>query len=82
MTMADMQEKLAESLTELHSLQKDKGLVAIKSDELSRTHRERLTKNGFLKEVAKGWYIAADPTENQAKRHLGTPLIGNFVHAI
>ncbi|MGB5299579.1 MAG: hypothetical protein WBN48_12700, partial [Thiogranum sp.] len=29
----------------------------------SRTHRERLVQNGFLKEVMKGWYIPAHPEE-------------------
>ena len=30
---------------------------------MSRTHRERLVKNGFLSEVIKGWYIPAHPDE-------------------
>ncbi len=60
--MAKPSEKLAESLEVLHVFQK-KGVVAIRSSELTRTHRERLCKNGFLKEVFKGWYIAARPDE-------------------
>lgn len=55
-------EKLAESLEVLKTLQ-EKGIVAIKSAELGRTHRERLLKNGFLKEVTKGWYIATPADE-------------------
>src|SRR5579862_1964818 len=58
--MATPSEKLADSLHELKELQDD-GLVAIKSNALSRTHRERLVKSGFLEEVHKGWYIAASP---------------------
>ena len=50
-------EKLAESLEVLKELQ-EKGITAIKSTTLSRTHRVRLLNNGFLKEVTKGWYIA------------------------
>lgn len=42
---------------------KSGGGVAIRSRALSRTHRERLLKNGFLKEVIKGWYIPARPDE-------------------
>lgn len=50
-------EKLAESLEKLKNLQ-DQGVVAIKSTNLTRVHRERLNENGFIKEVVKGWYIA------------------------
>ena len=55
--MATPGEKLAESLEKLKELL-DNGVVAITIDELTRVHRERLLKNGFLKEVIKGWYIA------------------------
>ena len=60
--MATPQEKLAESLKALQELQR-RGAVAIRSRDLSRTHRERLVKNGFLKAVIKGWYIPARPDE-------------------
>lgn len=60
--MAKPSEKLAESLEVLHQIQ-EQGLVAIRSADLSRTHRERLCKNGFLQEVMKGWYITARPDE-------------------
>lgn len=60
--MATIQEKLAESLDALRVLQ-DKGVTAIKSSDLSRVNRERLLKNGFIKEVTKGWYIASAPDE-------------------
>ncbi len=46
----------------LHALQK-RGRVAIRSGDLTRTHRERLSQNGFLQEVIKGWYIPARPDE-------------------
>jgi len=60
--MANPQEKLAESLDVLKALQA-RGRVAVRSRDLSRTHRERLARNGFLKEVMKGWYIPARPDE-------------------
>jgi hypothetical protein len=60
--MTTPQEKLAGSLEVLKALQ-DKGIVAIRAGDLSRTHRERLLKNGFIQEVMKGWYISARPDE-------------------
>lgn len=55
-------EKLADSLEVLQKLQRG-GKVAIRSVELSRTHRERLVDAGFLKPVIKGWYIPSRPDE-------------------
>lgn len=60
--MATPSEKLAESLEVLHKMQ-ERGVVAIRSRDLTRTHRERLVKNGFLQEVMKGWYVPARPDE-------------------
>jgi len=60
--MATPSEKLAESLEALRAIQQS-GADAIRSGELSRTHRERLLENGFLQEVMKGWYIPARPDE-------------------
>jgi fido (protein-threonine AMPylation protein) len=60
--VARPQEKLAESLEALRQLQ-EREIVAVKSRDLSRTHRERLIKNGFLKEVMRGWYIPSRPDE-------------------
>jgi hypothetical protein len=60
--MATPQEKLAGSLEALKTLQ-DKGIIAIRARDLSRTHKERLLKDGFIQEVMKGWYIAARPGE-------------------
>lgn len=55
-------EKLAASLEALETLQTG-GMIAIRSADLSRTHRERLLKARFLKEVMKGWYISSRPEE-------------------
>jgi fido (protein-threonine AMPylation protein) len=60
--MATPSEKLAESLEALHALQKS-GSAAIRARKLTRTHRERLVANGFLRKVIKGWYIATRPDE-------------------
>lgn len=72
--MATPSEKLAESLTYLKELQDD-GIVAIKFDALSRTHRERLLENGFLEEVYKGWYLAIPPTVAKGD---STPWYSNY----
>lgn len=60
--MAKPPEKLAQSLEKLRELH-GRGAVAIRSRDLSRTHRERLLRSGFLREVMKGWYIASRPEE-------------------
>jgi len=60
--MASPTDKLAESLEALQGLE-GKGVVAVRSSDLSRTHRERLVKSGFLREVIKGWYIPSRPDE-------------------
>jgi Fic/DOC family len=60
--MAQPSEKLADSLSALKELQ-DKGAVAIRTSQLSRTHRQRLLKAGFIREVMKGWYTPTRPDE-------------------
>lgn len=54
--------KLAESLGVLKDLQ-NRRIIAIASGDITRTHRERLVRNGFLQPVMKGWYIPARPDE-------------------
>ena len=61
--MATPSEKLAQSLELLHKLQAANGAAAIRARDLTRTHRERLLKNGYLQEVIKGWYIPSRPDE-------------------
>lgn len=58
--MATPAEKLADSLDALRTVQQ-KGMVAIKTADLSRTNRERLLDNGYITEVYKGWYMASSP---------------------
>ncbi|MBT7306926.1 MAG: Fic family protein [Gammaproteobacteria bacterium] len=60
--MAAPSEKLAQSLSVLKEIQ-DKGSIAIRTSDMTRTHRERLLKNGFIREVMKGWYIPSRPDE-------------------
>ena len=60
--MASAAEKLGESLKVLNALQ-SKGVVAVKSSDISRTHRERTLKAGFIQEVTKGWDIVSRPEE-------------------
>ena len=61
--MAAPSEKLAHSLEMLRQLQNTHGAAAIRARDLTRTHRERLLKGGFLQEVIKGWYIRSSPDE-------------------
>lgn len=69
------QERLADSLEALHELQR-RGVVAIRSPQhLSRTHRERLVANGFLREVIRGWYVASRPDETAGD---STPWYASF----
>src|ERR1700746_2636488 len=65
--MATPSEKLAESLEVLHKLQNANGAAAIRARDLTRTHRERLLKNGFLQEVMKGWYIPSRPDDRKGE---------------
>lgn len=58
--MAQPSDKLADSLAALKAIQ-DRGLVAIPAAELSRTHRERLLKGGFIQPVMRGWYMPGSP---------------------
>ena len=60
--MPSPSDHLATSLEMLKELQR-KGRVAIQARDLTRVHRERLTRNGFLCEVVKGWYLPSRPDE-------------------
>lgn len=77
--MASPSQKLAESLTELEKIQNDKGIAIIKADDLTRTHRERLSENGFIREVIKGWYIANHPEEKEGDTTSWYASFWNFI---
>jgi len=63
--MASPAQRLESALRPLRKLRR-RGIVAIRSTDLSRTHRERLLRNGCLREVFKGWYFAIEPQERMA----------------
>jgi len=54
-------EKLAAALAALAKLQEGGGRI-LESSEISRTHRDRLKKAGFVTPVIKGWWMATDPS--------------------
>jgi hypothetical protein len=72
--MATPNEKLAASLTALRDLQKG-GRRVFQSQELSRTDRERLLRNGFVQEVMKGWLISSNPGAREGD---STPWYASF----
>lgn len=58
--MAKPNVKLAASLAQIEKLQKG-GRRVFRSSELTRVHRERLLRNGYLQQVMKGWLISSRP---------------------
>lgn len=72
--MAKPNEKLAESLSALQQLQEN-GRRVFRSTEVSRVHRERLLRNGFVQEVMKGWLISSSPVAGEGD---STPWYASF----
>jgi hypothetical protein len=64
--MAAPADKLADSLAVLKILQ-DQGRIAIRTSDLTRTHRQRLLATGFIREVMKGWYVPSRPDEQEGE---------------
>lgn len=60
--MAKPHEKLVDSLSLLHQLQKN-GAKVIRTSDLSRVHRERLVGAGYITPVIKGWLIYSSPED-------------------
>ncbi|HJZ45078.1 MAG TPA: Fic family protein [Hyphomicrobiaceae bacterium] len=58
--MVTPNEKLANSLTQLRTLQQG-GRRVFESKDISRVHRERLLRSGFLQQVIQGWLITKGP---------------------
>ena len=54
-------EKLASSLERLTQAQG--GRRVLQSSDLSRTHRDRLVQEGFLRQAAKGWLFVSNPAD-------------------
>ena len=67
-------QKLAASLAMLKNVQAD-GRRVFQSAEFSRNDRERLTKQGFLREVIKGWLISSAPGTTKGD---STPWYASF----
>ena len=72
--MATPNQKLAASLAQLQTLQ-GRGRRVFRSGELTRVHRERLVRNGFLREVMKGWLISSSPDADPGDT---TPWFASF----
>src|SRR5690554_3224738 len=65
--MATPRERFVEALTFLKELQ-DKGVVGIYTDDIPNAkYRQLLLKNGVIREVTKGWYIATNPSEKEGE---------------
>lgn len=77
--MATPAEKLASSLEVLKKFQNSAGIAIVRSRDISRTHRDRLVLNGFLREVIKGWYISTRPDERKGD---STSWFTSFWHFI
>ncbi|MCB9958705.1 MAG: Fic family protein [Rhodospirillaceae bacterium] len=72
--MATPNEKLATSLAQLEALHQG-GRRIFRSRELTRVHRERLLRNGFLREVMKGWLLSSNPGSDPGDT---TPWFASF----
>ena len=72
--MASPNEKLAVSLAALQKLQQG-GRRVFRSNELTRVHRERLLRLGFLRKVMKGWLISSSPSAGEGD---STPWFASF----
>jgi hypothetical protein len=77
--MATPRERFVEALKFLQELQ-EKGIVGIHTDDMpNRKYREILSKNGFIREVAKGWYITTSPEEKDGETIAWYSSYWNFV---
>lgn len=56
------QRLFAEALQVLKTLQ-DAGKTVLKSEDLTRPQREVLVRNGFLRQIIRGWYMPSRPDE-------------------
>lgn len=61
--MATLNEKLADALGKLRELGSNGTRRIFKSDEFTRTERERLVGAGFLQEVIRGWLMVTRPED-------------------
>src|SRR5690349_10341268 len=61
--MASLNEKLADALGKLRRLGNNGTRRIFKSDEFTRTERERLVTAGFLQQVIRGWVMVTRPDD-------------------
>ena len=66
MKTSPAQQHLADALIVLKSLQ-DNGKSVIKSTDLKRVQLSSLVKNGFLRQILKGWYMPSRPDEQEGE---------------
>lgn len=67
-------QKLTRALEELHgALGSERGVV--RGPQLTNANRLLLLKNGYLREILKGWYFVSDPLAEQGDT---TPFFANF----
>jgi hypothetical protein len=81
--MATHHDKLAASLLVLKSIQ-DQGVRAVQATrfkELTRVHRERLQKAGFLKPVISGWYLLSRPEQTDGDTTFWYASMERFIAA-
>lgn len=79
--MATPRERFVEALKFLQDLQ-NKGIIGIHTDDMpNRKYREILFKNGFIREVTKGWYIATSPEEKDGETTAWYSSYWDFVAA-
>lgn len=60
--MAAPNEKLAASMAQLQSVLGERRVL--RSGELSRTHRDRLLRSGYLRRATKGWLFVTNPADS------------------
>ena len=63
--MPSLNEKIADSLSNLTALGKGGTRRVFKTNDISRTDRERLIEAGFLSEIIKGWVMTTRPGDRQ-----------------
>jgi hypothetical protein len=79
--MATHAEKLATSLRILTNLSKEPNRTFFRSNEFTRTHRERLIQSGFLIEIIHGWLMINDPTKRVGESTLWYSNFWRFLSA-
>jgi len=72
------QRQFAEALRALKVLQ-DRGKAVLRSEDLSRPQREILVRNGFLRQIIRGWYMPSRPDENPGDTTPWYAVVRNFI---